>query len=68
MKSILIALLLFTPALAAWAYRVSGNGKINSAASASHTQSFSELIPIEILERGSAPRLIYLRATTVPLR
>lgn len=62
MKSIFLTLLLISPAFAAWAYRASERPDSQQGAPSSLTTSFTQPVPIEILEKGSAPKVIYLQA------
>jgi len=63
MKSIFFTLLLISPAFAAWAYRASARPDSQPGAPSSFATNFTQPVPIEILEKGSAPKVIYLQAT-----
>lgn len=68
MKSIILILLLIAPAFAAWAYRAFEKPEPHSVEPSSLATNFTQPVPIEILEKGSPPKVIYLKATRDTLR
>ncbi len=71
MKAIIFGVLLASPAVAVWAYRhsekppASSEIRAVSYSRAGHGQTEGTVrVPIEVIEKGSAPKFYYVESTT----